>query len=345
MVYVGLGPGDSIDKYTITRLIGTGHFGAVYLCHDAFLERDVAIKVIEVPNPDKFVSAVDEGRVLDLCRHRYVVEVYDVRAVRIGGDTLVMIVMEHLERGSVQKYLESGFISCRDATKIVQSALIGLEHAHANGILHRDIKPGNLMVGNSNDAKLSDFGLAIEYAKVPSDLKGYRPHQPLEVINGQPMNKLSDIYAMGVTYSRLVNNVLEIPFPFSSKAEWIEAVRKARYPNLLNKPYVPVKIVRILRTAMHLDPGKRFQDAAKFRFALEKLQFLVDWRLIDSQRWIGTDGTYKYELTRNQKKSGWVIDLKRNGIRRGKFCHSGIATSENAAELFFQILRDTTMVR
>src|SRR5690606_29154484 len=101
--------------------------------------------------------------------------------------------------------------SVKESCKIIQESLLGLEHAHIANFLHRDVKPGNILFGDSGEAKLSDFGLSINYHE-GSDTHGYRPHQPLEVIEGAAMDKLSDIYAMGITFYRLINNTNEIPF-------------------------------------------------------------------------------------------------------------------------------------
>jgi serine/threonine protein kinase len=135
--------------------------------------------------------------------------------------------------------------------------------------LHRDIKPGNIMFGDNGEAKLSDFGLAINYHSDPSDVMGYRPHQPLEVIEGNPMDKLSDIYASGITFYRLLNNTNKLPFTFTTKEEWKKAVKKDQYPPRQFLPHIPEKILKILNKSIHKVKETRFQNCIDFRQALE----------------------------------------------------------------------------
>ena len=198
------------------------------------------IKVVKVPEPNSFVAAIKEGQALDICRHKYIVELKDVDVAMFRGEFVVIIVMEYLARGSIQKHIEKRFFSVKESCKIIQDSLLGLEHAHIANFLHRDIKPGNILFSDIGDAKLSDFGLSINYHE-GSDTHGYRPHQPLEVIEGAPMDKLSDIYAMGITFYRLINNTNDIPFTFASKEEWRRAVKKDLYPPRVFLQHIPDK--------------------------------------------------------------------------------------------------------
>src|SRR5690606_41989306 len=83
-----------------------------------FLQKEIAVKVIKVPDPDKFVNAVKEGQTLDLCRHKHIVDVKDVRATLYNAEPVVIIVMEYLSKGSIQKHIEKRFISVKEACKI-----------------------------------------------------------------------------------------------------------------------------------------------------------------------------------------------------------------------------------
>jgi len=154
---------DKLDKYQIIKHVGSGAFGDVYQCYDPYLQREVAVKVIKVPNPIKFVQAVKEGQALEHCRHTHTVDVKDVRATTFNKEFVVIIIMEYLVKGSIQGKIEKRFISIKESCRIINQSLLGLEHAHNNNMLHRDIKPGNIMIGDNDEIKLSDFGLAINY--------------------------------------------------------------------------------------------------------------------------------------------------------------------------------------
>lgn len=333
---------DKIDKFQIIEHLGSGFFGHVFLCFDPFLKRERAVKIIKVPDPSRFVTAVKEGQTLDLCRHKHIVDVKEVRATLFEGEPVVMIVMEYLSHGSIQKHIEKRFISTRESCKIIQESLLGLEHAHNQNVLHRDIKPGNIMFGENGEAKLSDFGLAIDYHIEPSDEMGYKPHQPLEVIQGNPMDKLSDIYATGITLYRLLNNTNKLAFKFSSKADWLKAVKKDLFPPRVYQPHIPEKIIKILNKSIHKNNKIRFQNCTAFRQTIEKLSFAIDWTRVDNDLWAGQQNGDQFELSKVRKRGGWTIDFKKNNIRKTANCLKAIQDAEVDNE-FFSIIRKTTL--
>jgi serine/threonine protein kinase len=335
--------GITIDKFQIIDHIGNGFFGHVFLCYDPFLQKEIAVKVIKVPNPEKFVNAVKEGQTLDLCRHKHIVDVKDVRATHYNAEPVVIIVMEYLSKGSIQKHIEKRFISVKEACKIIQQSLLGLEQAHNNNVLHRDVKPGNIMFGDNGEAKLSDFGLAINYQSDPSDILGYRPHQPLEVIEGNPMDKLSDIYATGITFYRLLNNTNKLSFAFKSKDEWLKAVKKDQFPPRQFLPHIHEKVLKTLNKAIHKAKPKRFQTCTEFRQALEKLNFNIDWVYHNDDNWTGHNNGDNFTLYKFKKRSGWVIDFRKNGKRRNDHCFSNLP-DDKVEDEFFKIIRDTNLL-
>ena len=334
--------GTSIDKFQIIDYLGNGCFGDVYLCYDPFLQKEIAVKVIKVPDPDKFVNAVKEGRTLDTCRHKHIVDVRDVRATVYNAEHVVIIVMEYLSKGSIQKHIEKRFISVMESCRIIQQSLLGLEQAHNNNVLHRDVKPGNIMFGDNGEAKLSDFGLSIDYHSDPSDDLGYRPHQPLEVIEGNPMDKLSDIYATGITLYRLLNNTNKLPFTFTSIDEWKKAVKKDLFPPRTFLPHIPEKVLKVLNKSIHKNKSTRYQNCTEFRQAIEKLNFDIDWVYVDNDNWTGRNNGDTFTLNKHRKRTGWVIDFKKNGIRKNEHCFANLPDDRVDKE-FYDIIKSTTL--
>lgn len=329
---------DKIRKFDVVDFLGNGNFGFVFQAYDPLLKADRAIKLIKVPKPEKFVEAVKEAQTLEACRHKHIVDVKEVDVFVYEGTPCVYIAMEYLAKGSIQKHLENRFISIQDSLRIVSEALLGLEHAHNSNVLHRDIKPGNILFGDNGEAKLSDFGLALDYHVDPSDTMGYRPHQPLEVIEGNPMDKLSDVYAMGITLFRLINNIPEVEFNFTTVDEWHAAVKANKYPERCYQPHIPRKIKTFINKAINNDPGKRFQSASEFRQAIEKIGIPIDWRQIDDDSWVGTGiNGESYELQKQRKRNEWIIEYKKNGRKVKENCHKELSDSHVDSE-FFKII-------
>lgn len=332
-----------IDKFQIIEHIGSGYFGSVYRCYDPFMKKEIAVKVIQVSNPIKFVEAVKEGQTLDICRHKYIVDMKDVRATFFNGSHVVIIIMEYLAKGSIQKHIEKRFISVQESCKIIQQSLLGLEYAHNNKILHRDIKPGNILIGENNEAKLSDFGLAVSYTSEYKDtLNYYRPHIPLEVIEGGKISRLSDIYAMGLTFYRLLNNRDNIPFPFATKDAYLNAVKKELYPPRVFSAHIPSKIIQVLKKSINKNKDKRFQNCSDFRQAIEKINFEIDWVCLAVNEWVGVHNSDSYILNKVSMRNGWSIDFKKNGKRKGDRCYSNLS-EQQADEILFRTIVETTL--
>lgn len=296
---------EQLDKFQIIDHIGSGYFGNVFLCYDPFLQKEIAVKVIKVTDPNKFVNAVKEGQTLDVCRHKHIVDVKDV---------------------------------CR----VIQQTLLGLEHAHNNNILHRDIKPANILFGDFDEIKLSDFGLAINYHAEPSNIQGYRPHQPLEVIEGNPMDRVSDIYATGITFYRLLNNTNKLDFTFTTIDEWKKAVKRDKFPPRIFLPHIPEKIIKILKKSIHKTKGTRYQNCNDFRQAIDRLNFNIDWVQVDNDNWTGQSNGNNYQMIKVKKRIGWTIDFKKNGIRKTVNCCKNIS-DDLVESKFFEVIRKTTL--
>ena len=202
-----LNPGQAVGKYTNRGLVGSGAFGSVYLMHDNLMNRDVAVKFVENKDPQTFVAHM-EAQILNQCRHARIVAVHSVDAATVPtGQSYAVIDMEYLAEGSAAGLLANGFVSVRKATKALIDVLFGLEHAHRQGILHRDIKPPNILL-SGNRYKLGDFGLAKDAATA---MIGSGAGSPVycapEVLNDNITNIKTDLFAAGMTFFQLVNNI------------------------------------------------------------------------------------------------------------------------------------------
>jgi len=251
--------------------------------------------------------------------------------------------MEYLRNGSAQRLMEKTFVSVREACTIIAESLFGLEHAHnqAVPIIHRDVKPSNILLANEGHAKLSDFGLAIEYYG-PALPEGYKTHLAPEVISGQTQDTVSDIYSVGVTLFRLLNNQQELTFPFSSPQEHFKAVSRELFPERRYLPHVPQRVIKVTNKAMRATRNRRFPHCQEMRQALERLQFFIDWRAGAKDRWIGQDRDDEYQVYVTKKRSGYEVCFQKNRRRQTKNC-SEFSNEAEAYGRMYSLIESTTI--
>lgn len=271
-----------VGKFRSIGYIGGGNFGKVFRVRDTFLDVERALKIISVNNAQEFIDAINEAQVLERCRHQHIVDIKEIDVHEIGGQPYPCIVTEYLKNGSVQGKLENNFFSVQQAVGIISQVLFGLEHAHNQGIFHRDIKPANILFSDNWQAKLSDFGLAYGLAHQAFNFAGYSSHLPPEVLEGVAQDTLSDLYSMGVTLHRILNNMVAQTVPFADDAEWLKALKKERFPERVYEPHIPEQVVKVVKKSMKAERNNRYQNCLQFRQALLKIPLAIEWTPIDA---------------------------------------------------------------
>ena len=266
--------GDKIGRYRIISLLGQGGMGVVYKAQDTQLNRRVAIKVL----PESVASDalalrqfIQEAQAAARLSHRNVTHVYEILRHGFG----VCIVMEFIRGASVESVLhKKGSFAWREATQIVIEACRGLVAAHAAGLIHRDIKPGNIMLSESGQVKLADFGLvkvsgplavslSSEYSTV-----GTPHYMSPEQCRSDPLDELTDIYSLGATYYALL--VGKPPFPGKVPASIMFAHCSHAVPNPCDSvSELPAACAEIIRCAMAKQPAERFASATEMLGALK----------------------------------------------------------------------------
>lgn len=312
-----------IDKYEIVSHLGSGHFGDVYLAQDRALDAEKAIKVLEIADPHNFMKEFEEAQILNKCRHKHIVEVNEANLYEIAGELKVVIDMEYIEGGSLEKSMAKEFISATEAAKHLIDILFALEYSHQQGILHRDIKPGNIML-TETAAKLSDFGLATSVgAKIAGSPRGYTTHLAPEYFIDNKTTELTDIFAAGVTLFRGVNNINDWRSLIKSVKNFHEKIEKGKLISSVGyAPHVPPKIKRVVNKACHPDPAKRFQSAQEMRQSLEKLIPSICWKVQRSENWVGIccKTGIQHETCLLRKRSGIDVDITKNSRRIRSEC-------------------------
>lgn len=332
-----------VGKYKSIGFIGGGNFGQVFKVQDTLLNVERAIKIIQVKNAQGFIDAINEAQILERCRHNHIVDIKEIDVHDIGGSPYPCIATEYLKNGSVQGYLETKFVTVQKSIQIISEVLCGLEHAHAQGVFHRDIKPGNILFSDTWQAKLSDFGLAYGLAHQAFNFAGYSAHLPPEVLQGVAQDTLSDLYSMGVTFHRLLNNMPTLPLTFADNTQWLKALQKEKYPERIYSPHIPERVIKVVKKSIKADRGDRFQNCLQFRQALQKIPLAVEWHPIDNYNWKGSLRNEMFELNLYSKRTGYFIDFKRNGRKINNKCCARIDTENNARKEFFNIIRETTI--
>lgn len=332
-----------IGKFTTIGFVGGGNFGSVFRAKDDLLDVERALKIVRVQNPQGFIDAINEAQILERCRHPHIVDIKEINIHDVSGTTSPCIATEYLKNGSAQSYLEKKFISVKFSLKIISDYLFGLEHAHNQGILHRDIKPGNILFTDNWDAKLSDFGLAYGLATQDFNIAGYSSHLAPEVLEGIGQDELSDLYSMGVTFHRLINNMRTLPLIFADDNQWLTALKREKFPKRQIQPHVPDSIARLVRKSMKAERADRYQTCLQFRQALQKISLAIDWIPQSNNVWVGNCKKDHYEIEIYKKRTGYFIDFRKNARKVNERSFANIDTWEAANEEFFKTIKETTL--
>src|SRR5688572_3678475 len=288
-------PGSRLGRYEIRALLGAGGMGEVYLAHDDQLQRPVALKVLgRSTNQDAELrkSLEQEARAASALNHPNILTVYDVG---FAGDEQ-FIATEFIDGITLRQRMiraEPGLSEVLDVAIQIVSALAAAEAA---GLVHRDIKPDNVMLRSDGYIKLLDFGLAhpaitAEHNESdPSVVKGTVFYMSPEQLRGQLLDTRSDIWSTGVVMYELISG--RLPFEGTSSAVIASNILRAELPPLTRRTddRVPPRLAAIVARALVKDRAKRYQYA---REMLEDLQKLRADLLRDAS---GIDGTTESRL-------------------------------------------------
>lgn len=263
-----------IGKYKILSLIGSGGMGRVYLAEHAIMRRRVALKVLpkgKSSDPSALGRFQREARAVAALRHPNIVQAYDIDQ---EGD-IHFIVMEFVDGISVQEYVRRhGPMQPEIAADIIAQACDALDHASESGLVHRDIKPGNLVVDKTGTVKLLDMGLAVFYDEKERDpltleydenVLGTADYlAPEQALDSHNVDIRADIYSLGGTFYYMLTG--RAPFPegtIAQKLLW----HQNRHPQLIREidPTVPQTVEKIVRKMMAKDPKNRFQTPREVR--------------------------------------------------------------------------------
>ncbi len=248
-------------RYRIVRELGRGGMGIVYHAEDQVLQRPVAYKVLPSAireDPKYLENFLREARIAASLQHPNIVTIYD------AGQTAdeVYIAMEYVEGRSLQQVLdETSILPLPWGLAIFRQACLGLAHAHSHDIVHRDVKPANMMITSAGVVKLMDFGLAAAVTEAMSrvtQVRGTPFYMAPEQILGEEMSALSDQYSLGCALYRMVTGRP----PFVEGDVLFHHIHTAPTSPRERNPRIPVWLEAIILKTMMKDRSKRFSSVA-----------------------------------------------------------------------------------
>jgi len=248
-------------RYRLTRRLGAGGMGVVWQAYDQVLDRDVAVKLLapQFARDAEFRRRIlAEARAAGRLSHPHIASVYDYGETTGPGDPLPFVVMELLHGRSLEQRLKRGPIGVEPALRICAEVASALAAAHARGVVHRDVKPGNVMLP-AGGAKVVDFGLAaVAGARdaAPGELVlGTPAYLAPERLDGRPVVAATDVYALALLLYRLLAG--RLPWSAETSTQMLEAHVYLEPDPLPKLPGVPPVVRDLLHRCLDKEPDAR----------------------------------------------------------------------------------------
>ncbi len=255
-------------RYEMRELIGVGGMAYVYKAYDAVDDRIVAVKILkdEYLNSDEFVRRFrNESKAIAILNHPNIVKVLDVGF----GERLQYIVMEYIDGITLKEYLDQRKdIRWKEAVHFTVQILRALQHAHDKGIVHRDIKPQNIMLLSDGTIKVTDFGIArLTRSDLKATVEGNKAIGSVHYISpeqarGEITDEKTDLYAVGIMLYEMLTGCLPFEADNAVSVAIMQMQSEAKAPHLINEE-IPEGLEQITLKAMQKDTAKRYQSAAE----------------------------------------------------------------------------------
>ncbi len=308
-------------RYEIHELIGVGGMANVYRCTDTLDDREVAIKILkdEYLNNEEFIRRFkNESKAIAMLSHQNIVKVYDVSF----GDMIQYIVMEYIDGITLKEYIDQqGIIEWKDALHLTTQVLKALQHAHECGIVHRDIKPQNIMLLQDGSIKVTDFGIARFSDKATRTMTeqaiGSVHYIAPEQAKGDVTDGKTDIYSVGVMLYEMLTGRLPFDGESAVSVALMQLQSTPKRPREIN-PGIPIGLEQITMRAMQKQPEDRYASAAEMLSDIERFRlnpsivFDYGQSFVDNQptKFVGSIKDAKNEKSTVEKKD--LTDSKYN---------------------------------
>jgi serine/threonine-protein kinase len=251
--------GQTLGKYRIVAPLGSGGFGTVYLAQDTWIDKKVAIKVPHRQGVD-FGELLREPRLLASVSHPNIVGITTAEK----QDNIFFIVMEYVPGETLENIIGAqGALELNRALDFSCQICNAVDHAHRQGVIHRDLRPANVLVGDNDMLKVADFGTSrfLEIAAHGTTVIGSPPYMAPEQFQGKAVFA-SDLYSLGITMYQMLTGTLPYDTPAPSDLDKLMSGELVSPPRLLN-PSIPKSINDVVLRAMAPDISKRYQRASE----------------------------------------------------------------------------------
>ena len=278
----GLRPGralpERIGKYEIIKEVGRGSTGSVYLSHDPYYGRDVAIKVYNFEandDPEKARVArkmfLSEAHMVGMLQHPNILPIFD--AGEEGGHYYIVTEFVHGARTLAAYCKPDNLLRIDDVVELVYKAAKALSYAHGRGVIHRDIKPSNVMLTVESDLRVIDFGIAIvadsEISRIEG-IAGSPSYMSPEQVQSLDITNRTDLYALGALMYELLTGYR--PFRGGNLTKLLHQIVYATPPPIHTlRAEVPEELESVVAIAMHKDPDKRYRTGQEFAADLTRV--------------------------------------------------------------------------
>lgn len=278
-------------RYEIRELIGVGGMAYVYRCYDIIDDREVSIKILKdeyLNNEDFCRRFKNESKAIAMLSHPNIVKVYDVSF----GDVIQYIVMEYIDGITLKEYIsQQGVVDWKTTIHLVSQILSALQHAHQHGVIHRDIKPQNIMLTEDGTIKVTDFGIARfsdnNTRTMTDQAIGSVHYIAPEQAKGSVTDGQSDIYSVGVILYEMLTGKLPFDAENAVSVAIMQMQSTPKNPRELN-PNIPKGLEEITLKAMQKNTSLRYKSAAEmlqaFKIFEENPEVTFDYRcFVDNQ--------------------------------------------------------------